>query len=141
MPASLEISPDTIGELVVYLRRWHAVEAPTSQNDGSNDTDDIHDNLEMHSTRVDRADLEGVYNSLNDAQKSDISALILIGMEEESELGAARERIKREEVLSLDDLLEMPMSSEYLASALDQVEGRGQSNVVRLHTPAQSKQP
>jgi len=141
MSASLEISPDIIGQLIVYLRKWHAVEATTSQNDGSNDTDDIHDNLEMHNTRVDRADLESVYNTLNDAQKSDVSALILIGMEEESELGAARERMKREEVLTLDDLLEMPMSAEYLASALDQIEGRGRSNVVRLHTPSQSRQP
>lgn len=141
MSATLEISPDVVGQIIVYLRKWHAVEATTAQNDGSNDTDDIHDNLEMHSTRADRADLEGVYNSLNDAQKADISALVLIGMEEESELGAARERIEREEGLSLDDLLEMPMASEYMASALDRVEQGGQSNVVRLHTPAQSKQP
>ncbi|GGD12508.1 DUF3775 domain-containing protein [Aquisalinus flavus] len=141
MSATLEISPDIVEQIIVYLRKWHAVEATTSQNDGSNDTDDVHDNLEMHSTRVDRADLEGVYTSLNDSQKEDISALVLIGMEEESELDAARERIKREEGLSLDDLLEMPMSSEYLASALSRIEQADQSNVVRLHTPAQSKQP
>lgn len=131
MSVGLEVNDDTVRQLIVYLRKWHAAEGATGQNDGSNDSDDIHDELEMHKGHVDKADLEGIYNNLDVSEKADISALVLIGMEEERTLKEARQRIAREEVLGLDDLLEMPLSPEYLATALGQVSGEN-GNVTRL---------
>lgn len=138
MAKALELDSGTIETLIVYLRKWHALEADTGQNDGSNDTDDIHDDLEMNPGHTDKTDLENLYAGLNDSQKRDISALLLIGMEEASALDDARKRIEREEVLSLDDLLEMPLAPEYLSSAFAEVSVDG-SNIIRLQPPEHRK--
>lgn len=132
MAVSLEVSGDLVEQIVVYLRKWHALEGQTGQNAGSNDTDDIHDNLEMHKGSADKSDLQGLYAGLDINEKTDISALVLIGMGEESNLQDARKRFSREDILDLDDLLEMPMAPEYMSSALARITQEEGDNVIRL---------
>ncbi|MBB4659206.1 DUF3775 domain-containing protein [Parvularcula dongshanensis] len=116
---SMSIDESTVRSIIVQLRAYHAKEAGTDQNDGSNDTDDIHDDLEMHEGTVDVADLQGLYADLNRDQRYDLAALALLGMEEAGTLDEGRQMAGDEGQPGMREFLEMPLSPQYLAEGLD----------------------
>ena len=117
-PQSMTVEESTVRAIIVQLRAYHAKEAPSGQNDGSNDTDDIHDDLEMHGGTADVADLQGLYAELNRDERYDLAALALLGMEEVSSLDAGREMAGEEGQPGMREFLEMPLSPQYLAEGL-----------------------
>ena len=117
-PQSMDVEESTVRAIIVQLRAYHAKEAPSGQNDGSNDTDDIHDELEMHRGAADVADLQGLYAELNRDERYDLAALALLGMEEVSTLSEGREMAGEEGQPGMREFLEMPLSPQYLAEGL-----------------------
>ena len=112
----LTIDESTVQSVIVLLRGYHAKTAPSGQNDGSNDTDDMHDDLEMGAT--DTADLHGLYTGLGKAERYDLAALALLGMEEVADLDAGRKMAGDEGQPGMTEFLEMPLSPQYLAEGL-----------------------
>lgn len=115
---SMTIDEGTVRMIVAYLKAYHAKEASSGQNDGSNDTDDMHDDLEMNRGETDVADLEGTYASLDKDQRYDLAALCLLGMEEVSTLAEGREMAAGAGQPGMTEFLEMPLSPSYIAEGL-----------------------
>ena len=115
---SMTIDEGTVRTIVAYLKAYHAKEAATGQNDGSNDTDDIHDDLEMNPGKVDIADLQGTYATLNRDQRYDLAALCLLGMDEVDTLEGGRQMAGEEGQPGMTEFLEMPLSPSYIAEGL-----------------------
>ena len=115
---AMTIDEGTVRAIIVQLRAYHAKEAPSGQNDGSNDTDDIHDDLEMHRGAADTADLQGLYAELNRDERYDLAALALLGMEEAGSLEDGRKMAGDEGQPGMREFLEMPLSPQYLAEGL-----------------------
>lgn len=116
---SMTIDEGTVRTIIVQLRAYHAKEAPSGQNDGSNDTDDIHDDLELNRGGADTNDLQGIYVELDRDQRYDLAALCLLGMEEVSSLEEGRSMAGGEGQPGMTEFLEMPLSPQYLAEGLD----------------------
>ena len=115
---ALSIDEGTVRMIVAYLKAYHAKEAPSGQNDGSNDTDDMHDDLEMNRGATDIADLQGTYANLDRDGRYDLAALCLLGMEEVSNLDEGRKMAGEEGQPGMAEFLEMPLSPSYIAEGL-----------------------
>jgi hypothetical protein len=116
---SMTVKESTVRSLVAFLRAYHAKEAPSGQNDGSNDTDDIHDDLEMNKGATDLADLQGMYSSLNADERYDVAALALLGMDEVDSLEEGRDTARANGQPGMTEFLEMPLSPQFLAEGLE----------------------
>ena len=114
----MTIEQSTVRAIIVQLRAYHAKEAPSGQNDGSNDTDDIHDDLEMARGGADTATLQGLYAELNRDERYDLAALALLGMEEAGSLDEGRKMAGDEGQPGMREFFEMPLSPQYLAEGL-----------------------
>ncbi|WP_031554317.1 DUF3775 domain-containing protein [Parvularcula oceani] len=116
---SMTVKESTVRSLIAFLRAYHAKEAPSGQNDGSNDTDDLHDDLEMNKGATDVADLQGMYSSLNADERYDVGALALLGMEEVGTLEEGRAMARDNGQPGMAEFLEMPLSPQFLADGLE----------------------
>ena len=116
---TMTIDEGTVRTIIAYLRAYHAKEASSGQNDGSNDTDDMHDDLEMNRGVADIADLQGTYANLNKDQRYDLAALCLLGMEEAASLADGRKMAGDAGQPGMTEFLQMPLSPNYIAEGLD----------------------
>ena len=116
---SMTIDEGTVRMIVAYLKAYHAKEAPSGQNDGSNDTDDMHDDLEMSRGTTDIADLQGTYASLDKDQRYDLAALCLLGMDEVSSLDEGRTMAAGSGQPGMTEFLEMPLSPSFIGDGLE----------------------
>ena len=131
-PQALTIEESTVRAVIVQLRAYHAKEAPSGQNDGSNDTDDIHDDLEMARGPADTATLQGLYAEMNRDERYDLAALTLLGMEEVGTLDEGREMAGDEGQPGMREFLEMPLSPQYLAEGLARAGYQDASDIDRV---------
>lgn len=116
---TISIDEGTVRTIIVELRAYHAKEAPSGQNDGSNDTDDMHDDLEMNPGGMDTNSLQGLYVPLGREERYDLAALALLGMEEVTTLAEGRKMAGEEGQPSMEEFLQMPLSPQYLAEGLE----------------------
>ena len=116
---SMTIDEGTVRMIVAYLKAYHAKEAPSGQNEGSNDTDDLHDDLEMNRGATDIADLQGTYAALDKDQRYDLAALCLMGMDEAQDLADGHRMAAEAGQPGMTEFLEMPLSPSYIAEGLE----------------------
>jgi hypothetical protein len=116
---SLTIDEGTVRTIIMHLRAYHAKEAPSGQNDGSNDTDDMHDDLEMNRGGADTNTLQSLYVELNGDERYDLAALALLGMEEANTVEEARRRAVEEGQPGMAEFLDMPLSPQFIAEGLE----------------------
>ena len=115
---SMTIDEGTVRTVIAYLRAYHAKEASSGQNDGSNDTDDMHDDLEMTRGVADVADLQGLYADMGKDERYDLAALCLLGMEEAQNLEDGRKMAGDAGQPGMTEFLQMPLSPNYIAEGL-----------------------
>ena len=115
---ALSIDEGTVRMIIAYLKAYHAKEAASGQNDGSNDTDDMHDDLEMNPGTTDLADLQGTYANLGKDERYDLAALCLLGMEEAESLADGRKMAGDAGQPGMTEFLQMPLSPSYIAEGL-----------------------
>lgn len=116
---TISIDEGTVRTIIAELRAYHAKEAPSGQNDGSNDTDDIHDDLEMAGGTADTNSLQALYAPLDRQARYDLAALALLGMEEATSLEDGRRMAGEEGQPGMEEFLQMPLSPQYLAEGLE----------------------
>lgn len=129
---SMTIDEGTVRTIVAYLKAYHAKEAPSGQNDGSNDTDDMHDDLEMNRGATDIADLQGTYAALNKDQRYDLAALCLLGMDEAQTLDDGRRMAGDAGQPGMTEFLEMPLSPSYIAEGMEKAGYPGGADTDRV---------
>lgn|SRR4051794_17555086 len=115
------ISPDTLSFIIEKAREYDAETAPVDADSGSNPADDAQrDILEDTVDNPTREELVGALEGLNDAQRIELLAMMLIGRGDyEASAWAEAVRQARD---SADDrlieyLIETPLFGDYLASA------------------------
>jgi hypothetical protein len=118
---SLNVSEDEVRSFAVMLKRYHAKEMMTGQNDASNDTDMPQDNLELSDKEGEFSDARGMYSEMNAAQRLDLAALTLLGMDEASSFEEAMRIAKDRNGPDLDAFREMPLSPNMMLDGLDRV--------------------
>jgi hypothetical protein len=117
---SLSLGADDVRSFAAGLKAYHAKEAMTGQNDGSNDTDMMQDNLELSDRKGEMADFRGLYGELDARGRLDLAALCILGMDEASSFSEARRMAEDRNGPDLDAFREMPLSPNYILSGLDQ---------------------
>ncbi|MCQ8185806.1 hypothetical protein [Parvularcula maris] len=118
---SLNVSEEDVRAFAVMLKRYHAKEMMTGQNDGSNDTDMIEDNLELSDKEGEFSDARGLYGEMNASQRLDLAALTLLGMDEADDFEGAMQIAKDRGGPDLDAFREMPLSPDLMLEGLERV--------------------
>ncbi|MEE4212194.1 MAG: hypothetical protein V2I43_23355 [Parvularcula sp.] len=129
---SLTLGEDEARSFAAGLKAYHAKEAKTGQNDGSNDTDMMQDNLELSSKGGEMADFRGLYGELDARKRLDLAALCILGMEEANTFGEAMRIAEDRNGPDLESFRQMPLAPEYILSGLDRASASGGDNVERL---------
>lgn len=115
---SMSIDESTVRSLAALLKSYHAREAPSGQNDGSNMTDDARAGLEMRKGTSGMADLQGFYAQLDSDERYDLAALALLGMDEAESFDDARNMAAEAGQPGMSEFLEMPLSPQFLTEGL-----------------------
>ena len=128
---TMTIDEGTVRTIVAYLKAYHAKAAPSGQNAGSNDTDDMHDDLEMNRGATDIADLQGTYAALGKDERYDLAALCLMGMDEAQDLADGHEMAAQSGQPGMTEFLEMPLSPSFIADGLEKAGFAASGGVAR----------
>jgi hypothetical protein len=135
-PTSLSLSAEDVRSFAAVLKRYHGKEVMTGQNDASNETDMMQDNLELSNKGGEFADARGFYGEMDANQRLDLAALLILGREDTSDFGEAKRMAEEQNGPDLDAMREMPLSPNFILSGLDQIGARG-DNVATLRPPRQ----
>ena len=128
---SLTIGADEVRAFAAQLKAFHGKAALTGQNDGSNDTDMIQDDIELSDKRGEMAGFRGTYGEMNASKRLDLAALTLLGMDEAASFDEAMRIAKDRNGPDLDAFREMPLSPNFMLAGLDQVESPGGDAIER----------
>jgi hypothetical protein len=115
------ISPETLSFIIEKAREYDAEAAPVDANSGSNPSDDAQrDILEDTTDNPTRQELAGALDALNEVQRLEILAMMLIGRgdyDASAWVEALRQARDIADDRLTDYLIETPLLGDYLASA------------------------
>ncbi|GGY47694.1 hypothetical protein [Parvularcula lutaonensis] len=122
---SLSIGSGNVRAFATLLRAFHGKTAVTDQNDGSNESDTLQDDLELSKEPGELADLRGLYAEIGPAGRLDIAALLLLGMDEAADFDEAIAMAGDRDGPDLADMLEMPHAPDLILAGLERMGGKG----------------
>jgi hypothetical protein len=115
------ITPDTLSFIIEKAREYDAESAPVDADSGSNPADDAQrDILEDTSDNPTRQELAGALDALNEVQRLELLAMMLIGRgdyDASAWVAALRQARDIADDRLTDYLIETPLFGDYLASA------------------------